>query len=148
MKTIVFAFCLTAAVIVPQAAVAGHHHEYYEHHDYRESRHGGDTIIIEVEPRVYHEHESHYVRQCRAEEIRHSRRAAHHNAAGGMVFGGIVGGVIGHQLARGHDRDAFALLGTLIGASLGHDMAYQRHHGERRRMYKKRCRLVPRHHHY
>ncbi len=145
MRTIAFMICLTAAVIVPQAAVAGHHHEQHEYH---ELHHGGDTIVIEVEPRLHHEHETRFVRKCWVEETRYPRRIAHHNAAGGMIAGGVIGGVIGHQLGRGHDREAFALLGTLIGASLGHDMAYRQHHGERRRVYKRRCRLVPRHHHY
>jgi len=140
MKTIAFIICLTTAVTLPQAAFASHHHE--EHHDDHESRHGGDTIVIEVEPRAHHEHETTYIRKCRVEEISYSRRAAHHDAAGHMIAGGIVGGVIGHQLGTGHDRETFALLGTLIGASLGHDMAY----GERRRVYRKRCRLAPRHH--
>jgi|GEM_PF-3621071 len=157
MKTFAFGICLMAVIILPQTAVASDYrgdyddyddYEFFEHQGSRESRHRNDTIVIVVKPRRPREHQGSYIRECWAEEIRYPGRDAHRGAAGRMITGGIVGGVIGYQFGRGHGRDAFALLGTLIGASLGHDMAYQRHQGERRRVFKKRCRFSQHRHHY
>ncbi len=46
------------------------------------------------------------------------------DGAGGLVLGGLLGGVIGHNVAHGRDRDAAVLAGTLLGATIGHDMAH------------------------
>jgi uncharacterized protein YcfJ len=43
------------------------------------------------------------------------------------VAGGVIGGVIGRQFGDGDGRDAMTVLGTLIGAAVGHDSARARH---------------------
>lgn len=154
MKSLIFVICLMAVAVLPQTAFAGHHHEedddyeFAEYHETREAHRRDNTIIIVVKPRAHRKHQNTYIRECWTEETRYPRHSNHRDAAGRMITGGIVGGVIGHQFGRGHGRDAFALLGTLIGASLGHDMAYQHDRGERHRVYKKRCRLSQRSHRY
>ena len=47
--------------------------------------------------------------------------------AGRTVAGGVVGGVIGRQFGSGDGRDAMTVLGTLIGAAVGHDSARARY---------------------
>jgi uncharacterized protein YcfJ len=40
-----------------------------------------------------------------------------------MIIGGIIGGVLGHQV--GHGKDAVTVAGTLLGATIGHDLSRQ-----------------------
>ena len=47
--------------------------------------------------------------------------------AGRTVAGGVIGGVIGRQFGSGDGRDAMTVLGTLIGAAVGHDSARARY---------------------
>ncbi len=47
----------------------------------------------------------------------HGRR--HHASAGDMLAGGIIGGIIGHQIGKGHHRPIATAVGTLIGAQIG-----------------------------
>ncbi len=51
----------------------------------------------------------------------------HRGTAARTVAGGVIGGVIGRQFGDGDGRDAMTVLGTLIGAAVGHDSARARH---------------------
>lgn len=42
----------------------------------------------------------------------------------GLVLGGVLGGVVGHNIARGRDNDAVVIAGTLLGATIGHDLGH------------------------
>jgi uncharacterized protein YcfJ len=43
-------------------------------------------------------------------------------AAGGMILGGLIGAVIGHQIGSG-DRGVPTVAGAVIGSAIGHDAA-------------------------
>ena len=40
-----------------------------------------------------------------------------------MILGGIIGGVIGSEMGKGRGRDAAILVGTVLGGSIGRDIA-------------------------
>ena len=44
------------------------------------------------------------------------------------IAGGVIGGVVGRQFGSGNGRDAMTVLGTLIGASIGHEAGRREHH--------------------
>lgn len=121
MKTFAFVIGLISVMILPQAAMADQH----GHHRGHEARRGGKIVVVDTRP---HRHRS------------------HHDAAGPMIAGGIAGGIIGYQLGSEYDRETFALLGTLIGAAVGHDLADGRHH-KRHYSYRKRHHHARYHHH-
>jgi len=77
----------------------------------------------------------HYAKVIRAEPVfevirvpgrRHAcedrvvrRRVAEHRSAGPVIFGAILGGVIGNQLSRGHGHHGDRSIATIAGAAIG-----------------------------
>lgn len=59
------------------------------------------------------------VRECWEEPVYHTRKP--HKSASGMLVGGLLGGVIGHQFGGGRGNKIATAAGTLIGAHIGHD---------------------------
>ena len=51
-------------------------------------------------------------------------------AAGGMILGGLIGAVIGHQFGNGRERGMGTVAGAVIGSAIGHDAAQQRSYGQ------------------
>ncbi len=98
--------------------------------------------VVDVEPIVRTVRVDSPRRECWDEEVQ-QRGASHAASAGSMIVGGAIGGLVGHQLGRrvdkGRGRHAAALVGTLIGAAVGHDSAA--HGGEPRVSYRERCRV-------
>ncbi len=78
--------------------------------------------VIDVDPIIEISRTPYNRQQCWDEQTTYSGRGRH-DAAGAMILGGIVGGVVGNQVGEGRGRDAAILLGTLVGASIGHDMS-------------------------
>ena len=67
-----------------------------------------------------------------------------------MILGGILGGVIGSEMGKGRGRDAAILAGTVLGGSIGRDVAESnRHRGASRTVryeHRERCRVVDDYH--
>ena len=98
--------------------------------------------VIDAEP-VYETVEVAYpVTECWTERVvRNDRRRGDYAAP---IAGGIVGGVLGHRLGKGRGKAPLAVVGTLLGASLGHD--YNTSHYRRRPVvdHVRRCETVDR----
>lgn len=68
---------------------------------------------------------------CEERQVR--RRVAERRSAGPTIFGAILGGVIGNQLARGHghghhnDRAAATIAGATIGGVVGSEVQYAKY---------------------
>jgi uncharacterized protein YcfJ len=76
--------------------------------------------VVSVKP-IYREVEvSRPVRECWEEPVYHTEHRQH-RSAGGMLAGGLLGGIVGHQFGKGHNRRVATAVGTIIGASIGHD---------------------------
>ena len=81
--------------------------------------------VIDVEPIIRQVTVTTPQRECWDEQVTYSKPYREHNnkVAGNMILGGIVGGVIGSRFGAGHGKDIATVAGTLIGASVAHDMA-------------------------
>ncbi|HLQ13994.1 MAG TPA: glycine zipper 2TM domain-containing protein [Steroidobacteraceae bacterium] len=55
------------------------------------------------------------------------RQVADRPAAGGMILGGLIGAVIGHQIGSGRERGVGTVAGAVIGSAIGHDADMRRH---------------------
>lgn len=117
-NTVLVTLIAMATIALCQPVLADHRHPPgHEAHE-RER-----TVVIHEH---FHEHDYH--RRSPAPHYGHEHYRHEQGAAENMILGGIMGGLIGSRLAHDHDRLTFTLLGTLVGASIGHDMAYRRDH--------------------
>lgn len=140
MKSMMLMTALTAAITMASAAQAdskNHRNHYGAYNDYAK--------VIAVRPITRIVEVSAPQRECWEEEV--SRPVVYrddHDAGGAMILGGIVGGVVGHNIVRGRGKHAATLAGTLIGASIGHNVA---RHSSRAVAYQRtdrvqRCHVV------
>jgi uncharacterized protein YcfJ len=84
--------------------------------------------VVNVQPIVRHIRVETPRRECWQETRYAEPRAYGSNpgAAGSMILGAIIGGVIGHQFGQGEGRDISTAAGALIGTAVGHEGARQR----------------------
>lgn len=112
--------------LASHASQAGHGHDRYPSPDVDYAR------VVDVEPLRQRVTVHVPVREC-VETTAYSAAEAWHDppggaphryrTAGGTIAGGVIGGVIGNRFGDGDGRDAMRLLGTLVGAAIGHDAA-------------------------
>ncbi|MFK5987112.1 MAG: glycine zipper 2TM domain-containing protein [Pseudomonadota bacterium] len=103
-------------------------------------RHGfnDQARVIKVNP-IYETVEIHRpVQKCWDEEIVYHSTQQQHNNYGGLVAGGIIGGIAGHQVGGGHGKDVATVAGTLLGAIIGNNITT--HHRPQYRPVKKHIR--------
>ena len=76
--------------------------------------------VLDVRP-IYREVKvSTPIRECWEEPVYHTRSQPHKSASG-MLVGGLLGGIVGHQFGSGRGNKVATAAGTLIGAKIGHD---------------------------
>ena len=72
--------------------------------------------VIQAQPLYEQVRVARPVSECWIERV---ADASGHGGGAATLAGGIIGGVIGHELARGHARTPVTVAGALLGASLG-----------------------------
>ncbi len=99
-------------------------YQHYEHHGYHE-RHATYAKVVGVDPIIVVSRTPYTQQQCWDERVSSPSQAGRTrpDAAGAMILGGLIGGVVGHQVDRHGNGKTATLLGTLVGASIGHDMS-------------------------
>ena len=81
--------------------------------------------VISVEPIVRYVTVTTPVRECWQDTEYYT---AYHRPAGlgvKTLFGAIIGGVVGHQFGSGRGNDAATIAGSMIGAAVASDAAYE-----------------------
>jgi uncharacterized protein YcfJ len=79
-------------------------------------------------------------RECWTEEVQRTRRGSDPGIY--ALTGGIIGGVIGHQIGRGDGRKVATAAGSVIGAVVGHDIGKNQSRAEPYYDVEQRCRIV------
>ncbi len=98
--------------------------------------------VISVEPIIEIVEVPEERQECWTEEVRYERGS---NPNAGLVIGGIIGGIAGHQVGGGRGKDVATVAGTIIGAAVGQDVA--RKSGTRpHTRYEDHCRIVTEYH--
>ncbi|MBA1145551.1 glycine zipper 2TM domain-containing protein [Ectothiorhodospiraceae bacterium WFHF3C12] len=118
-----------SGLLAAQAALAGHAR-------YEKAR------VIDVRPIYEVVRVPSRERECWTEEIE-TRRPRHDDGAR-TVVGAIIGGVVGHQIAKGSDRferRAATAAGAIIGGAVGRDLAGRERGGWRE---ERHCRVTER----
>jgi len=79
---------------------------------------------------------------CREEPV--TERVVHRGRAdpGAVLFGAMVGGVIGHQFGGGHGKDVATAAGAVIGANHAAAHTYRDGYVTERTVYETRCERV------
>ncbi len=95
--------------------------------------------VVDVEPIVKHrvvsrqrevcEDRDRYARRYHDQhhEFDEPRYPDHGPSLARTVFGGLIGGLIGHQFGGGHGKQALTILGALAGSSIAKDSARRNH---------------------
>ncbi len=109
----------TILITMSATAMAGSGHKKYKNHSRNMAF---DTAkVVDVRP-IYREVEvSNPVRECWDVPVIQTHRGSGHKSASGMAVGGILGGIIGHQIGSGNGKKLATAVGTIIGAQIGHD---------------------------
>jgi uncharacterized protein YcfJ len=79
---------------------------------------------------------------CTEEPV--TERVVHRGSAdpGAVLFGAVLGGVVGHQFGGGSGKDVATAAGALIGANHAAQHTYRDGHVTERTVYETRCETV------
>jgi uncharacterized protein YcfJ len=146
MKNIIpgFGLVVVMAALAP-AAYAGQPWRDHGGHDHPPRMEHGR--VVHVEPVVHRTVVIAPARECRPEAVGYRVYSApRRDVAGAVVAGGLIGGVIGHQLGGGHGKDVATMAGALIGAALARDAADHAAVTRYDTVYEEHCRIEPRRH--
>jgi uncharacterized protein YcfJ len=114
MRTPIYLAGLMAASITVSNAAAGHRN--VDNPVFTDQ-----ARVIKVKP-IYREMRiSQPETHCWDEEIHYDGNPR--KSYTGVIAGGILGGVIGNQFGHDNGRDIMTVAGTLLGASIGHDIS-------------------------
>jgi uncharacterized protein YcfJ len=69
------------------------------------------------------------------------KRHVHRNNSGEVLVGGVIGGIIGHELGRNHNQGLATVTGALIGSAIAHDASATHYSaGDYRIEHRRHCR--------
>jgi uncharacterized protein YcfJ len=96
-----------------------------------------DAPVVRVEPRYRTVRVGQPYRECWDEEVYVERPA--YRSHTGTILGGIVGGVLGHELVGGRHHGIATVAGTVLGASVGRDVSARRRADDGYYTSRERC---------
>ena len=141
MNKTLLAFTASAALAFSVNASA-HNNKGHDRHDHEPQIR---ARVVDVDP-IYQTIRVEYPeQQCRYEESdRAERHRTHYVAPEKLLLGGLIGGVIGHELGRNHNQDAATVTGAVIGTVVAHNVGTQHYQGDHRNPPGKHCRVETR----
>ena len=126
------------ALIFSMSAFADHkRHDHKRHKEYVQY-----AKVVNVKP-IYREVRVSYPeQQCWREEVRKPiKRQVNHSSPEAVLIGGIIGGVVGHELGRHNNPELATVAGAIIGTTLVHNANTQYYStGEYRIQQRRHCR--------
>ena len=137
MNTLKKSLALAAALsglMLSAPAAARHDHDRDRGWDY--------ARVVRAEP-IYREVRVREPREvCREEPVTERVVERGRSDPGAVLFGAMVGGVIGHQFGGGHGQDVATAAGALIGANHAAQHTYRDGRVVERTVYETRCERV------
>ncbi|MCZ6503553.1 MAG: glycine zipper 2TM domain-containing protein [Gammaproteobacteria bacterium] len=138
MKELIRKLTFTGAIIVGSIAsatnaLAGHDQDgtFYAY-----------GKVVEAEPIIVKVIETAPHKECRqVRQQRVVRRDHHDDRILPSLFGGLLGGVIGHQFGGGRGKTALTIAGAFAGANIAKDSSHKHRHN-RRFSVQERCTIV------
>ncbi len=111
----------------------------------RHARHQKETYIdharvVRVEPIIRYVRIPVQHRACREDRTHRHRYRDNSDSYVPLILGGVIGGVVGNQLGDGRGRDVMTVAGTVIGATVAHNLTQRPsgRHWSRKRDCRKR----------
>ncbi len=98
-----------------------------------------DAPVVHVEPMYRTVRVEQPRRECWDEEVYVERPG--YRSHTGTILGGIVGGVLGHEIVGGRHHGLATAAGTVLGASVGRDMSYRRRDDDGYYSSRERCQV-------
>ncbi len=115
MKIIKSTFAIALLVLSP-SLMADHKHN--KHNQGSQIQHYEYAPVVRATPIYRQVRVSNPIRECWDEPVTHTR---HNKSAGGMVAGGLIGSIVGHQIGKGRGKKLATAVGAILGAQIGHD---------------------------
>ncbi|MGD8566801.1 MAG: glycine zipper 2TM domain-containing protein [Gammaproteobacteria bacterium] len=121
---------------------------YQDRHHHNRRHHDAYARVVHVKPIYKRVRVAVPEQHCRHREVRKPVvRHIHRHDGGDIVAGGIIGGIIGHELGRGRDQGLATVTGALIGSAIAHEANSQYYTtGEYRVEHNRHCRTEMRYH--
>lgn len=111
-------------------------------HDRDRDRDWAYAKVVRAEP-IYRDVRVREPRQvCHEEPVTERVVERGHANPGAVLFGAMVGGVIGHQFGGGHGQDVATAAGAMIGANHAARHSYEHGRVVERTVYETRCEQV------
>ena len=110
---------LLLGLLHPLASASPDKHRKYSDHDRHHTRY---AKVIFVRPVYRTVQVQQPILDCQHQNIRHSRvTIVHQHSPGRIIMGGVLGGIVGHELGNAHNRDVTTLAGIVIGSAIAHN---------------------------
>lgn len=123
MRKTLIVLTTAAALALPSMAAASHNKAQFRYAKVVDVRTLYRTETVQIP------HRECYTR-TEYERVPQRRVSRRYGSAFPTVAGGVIGGVIGRQFGSGNGRDAMTVIGSLVGAAVGHNASQRRHEEE------------------
>ncbi|MCI0507060.1 MAG: glycine zipper 2TM domain-containing protein [Gammaproteobacteria bacterium] len=134
---------LTTMLTIIFSATASAEHKERKQNSHRHDDHNHYAKVVHVEPIYKIVHVAYPEQVCWQDEVRKPViHRANHASPEAMIVGGILGGVIGHELGKNHDQGITTVAGALIGTAIASETNAQYYRtGEYRIEQRQHCRI-------
>lgn len=124
MKNLLITVSLTTLLTLSStASIAGKKH-HRQNHNFDDS-----AKVTHVEPLYTTVRVATPQREC-WDNHQHRSDYPQRESYTSTIAGGIVGGLLGHQLGGGNGKTVMTVSGTLLGGSVGRDLGYKQQHSD------------------
>lgn len=121
MNKTLLALTATAALALASNVAADSKRNEHHGHGYQ-----GRARVVDVQPVYRIVRVAYPEKHCRYLEEPDGNHRSNYVAPGELLLGGLIGGVIGHELGKNHNPRAAAVTGAVLGTAVAH-AAHTRH---------------------
>lgn len=148
MKHPLIAIATSLALAFSSHAFAGHNHKGHHRHDHDHDR-GAYAKVVFVKPIYKTVRVAEPEQYCQHRDVEKPvvRHVHNRQGKGDIIVGGLIGGIIGHELGRNHNQELATVTGVLIGTAIAHDANAKYYRTKEYRVeHQRHCRTEMRYH--